>query len=80
MKPSQPLILSLISTVAVALIRDGCQYAQKQESVRKFQKWRCLSSPCPIETPALEVFRWDEKPMPPKNLVATDSRTVYKEG
>ena len=58
MKLSQPLIRSLISTVAVALIRAGCQYAQKQESVRIFQKWRCLRSPCPIETPVLEVFRW----------------------
>jgi hypothetical protein len=58
MKLSQPLIRSLISTVAVALIRAGCQYTQKQESVRKFQKWRCLRSPCPIETPVREVFRW----------------------
>ena len=44
MKLSQPLIRSLISTVAVALIRAGCQYTQKQESVRKFQKWRRLQN------------------------------------
>ena len=51
MKLSQPLIRSLISTVAVALIRDGCQYAQEQESVRIFQKWRCLRSLGPISLP-----------------------------
>jgi hypothetical protein len=44
MKLSQPLMRSLISTVAVALIRAGCQYAQKQERVRKFQKWRRLQN------------------------------------
>jgi hypothetical protein len=43
MKLSQPLIRSFISTVAVALIRAGCQYARK-ESVRKFEKWRRLQN------------------------------------
>jgi len=44
MKLSQALIRSFISTVAVVLIRAGCQYAQKQESVRKFQKWKRLQN------------------------------------
>ena len=44
MKLRQPPIRSLISTVAVALIRAGCQYAQKHESVRKFHEVRRLQN------------------------------------